>query len=101
MAKRRTRKPSPLSSPVRTRAGRRDMPQDVAVPDSARDPKTPAEVQVTMTPRAPIFDPTVGVAALGQRAAGLPTLPAAPAHRLVTVGDSLTHGFQSGAIFNT
>jgi len=77
------------------------MPQVVPIPDSARDPKTPAEVLVTMTPRAPIFDPTVGVAVLGQRAAGLPALPAAPAHRLVTVGDSLTHGFQSGAIFNT
>ncbi len=73
----------------------------VDVPDSARDPKTPEEVRVSLTPRAPVFDPAVGVPVLGRRASGLPAVPAAPVHRLVTVGDSLTHGFQSGAIFNT
>ncbi|GGU40633.1 hypothetical protein GCM10010274_30280 [Streptomyces lavendofoliae] len=30
-----------------------------------------------------------------------PVWRGSPQHRLVTIGDSLTHGFQSGAIFNT
>ncbi len=44
-------------------------------------------------PRVPQFDPTVGI----------PVVPPggdAP-HRLVVIGDSLSQGFQSGAIFNT
>lgn len=45
-------------------------------------------------PRAPSTDPTLGVP-LARETAGEPT------HRLVLIGDSLTHGFQSGAIFNT
>jgi hypothetical protein len=60
------------------------------------DSKTPQEVADALGrgARAPETDPAVGIAVQ------LP--PAAePAHRLVTIGDSLTHGFQSGAIFNT
>ena len=44
-------------------------------------------------PRVPQFDPTVGI----------PVVPPggdAP-NRLVVIGDSLSQGFQSGAIFNT
>ncbi|MGY1617385.1 hypothetical protein ACI797_11665 [Geodermatophilus sp. SYSU D00691] len=46
-------------------------------------------------PRVPQFDPTLGI--------GLPDSPRRghPAHRLVVLGDSLSHGFQSGAVFNT
>lgn len=57
---------------------------------------TPASVDVTMEARAPYADPTMGVA--------LPAPPpraGRPRHRLVAIGDSITHGFQSGAIFNT
>ncbi len=66
-----------------------------AVPDSKRDPNTPDEVRITDKPREPQRDPRVGVD-LGEL-----TWRGTPPHRLVTIGDSLTHGFQSGAIFNT
>jgi len=58
------------------------------------DPRTPNDVIVTLEPRQPVTDPTLGIA--------LPVPARDPlTHRLVTIGDSLTHGFQSGAIFNT
>jgi hypothetical protein len=69
------------------------------VPDSADDlvpEDTPEEVRtrVVQDPRVPVFDPTLGrpvsIEAMGK-----------PRHRLVAIGDSLTHGFQSGAVFNT
>jgi hypothetical protein len=72
-----------------------------ALDKSLLDPKTPKEVEITLEAREPMWDPKVGVPTLGPRGAGLPAPPAAPIHRLVTVGDSLTQGFQSGAIFNT
>src|ERR1700737_4923909 len=65
------------------------------VQNSNRDPATPAEVEVTMEPRIPIFDPTLGIV-VPRSPKQLQTI-----HRLVTVGDSLSHGFQSGAIYNT
>jgi hypothetical protein len=60
------------------------------------DPATPKEVKITAEAPEPFTDPTVGV----------PLDPvdpklATPPHRLVTIGDSLTHGFQSGAVYNT
>ncbi len=58
------------------------------------DPKTPDEVEVTDTPREPVEDPTLGIL-VDNEAEGRPR------NRLVTIGDSLTHGFQSGAIYNT
>jgi hypothetical protein len=51
-------------------------------------------VIVTDTPREPVTDPTLGI---GVQARGAGT----PRNRLVVVGDSLSHGFQSGAIFHT
>lgn len=60
----------------------------------ARQP-IPREVQIRDEPRRPESDPTLGIAV----AAAAPTRPAR--HRLVTVGDSLTHGFMSGAIHRT
>jgi hypothetical protein len=53
------------------------------------------DVELTADVRPPVTDPTLGI--------GLRSRPAAGpwAHRLVTVGDSLTHGFQHFAIFNT
>ena len=55
---------------------------------------TPATVDVRTEPRAPVEDPTLGVEV---------TVPknGTPEHRLVTIGDSLTQGFMSGAIFRT
>ena len=58
------------------------------------DPNTPDDVKVTDTPREPITDPSLGIE-VKVEAEGTPI------NRLVTIGDSLTHGFQSGAIFNT
>jgi hypothetical protein len=65
-----------------------------SVPEWMLDQKTPAEVQVTDKPRQPVRDPrlNIDVEAPAQ---------GTPRHRLVTVGDSLTHGFQSLAIHNT
>ena len=56
---------------------------------------TPKEVLEDREPRVPRFDPTLDVAV------ARPGDQREPAHRLVAVGDSLTHGFQSGAIHNT
>ncbi|MEU4289147.1 hypothetical protein AB0E63_13090 [Kribbella sp. NPDC026596] len=54
----------------------------------------PAEVEIHTTPREPVTDPTLGIA--------VPARGAKPAkHRLVTIGDSLTHGFMSAAVFRT
>lgn len=59
-----------------------------------RDPKTPASVEVKDSARAPVTDPTLGIPS--------PELAPAPARqRLVALGDSLTQGFQSGAVFHT
>jgi hypothetical protein len=59
------------------------------------DPNTPADVKITLEAREPEFRPDIGIALKGKPPAGKPK------HRLVTIGDSLTHGFQSGAIYNT
>ena len=45
-------------------------------------------------PRRPATDPALGIAVA-------PAAMDERAHRIVTVGDSLTHGFQSAAIYNT
>jgi hypothetical protein len=66
-----------------------------SVPDAKRDPDTPDDVLVTEEPREPEWDPRVGVDL------GRITWRGTPPHPLVAIGDSLTHGFQSGAIFNT
>jgi hypothetical protein len=58
------------------------------------DTKTPPEVHITAEAPPPIVDATLGITV--QRPAG-----GTPRHRLVAIGDSLTHGFQSGAIYNT
>ncbi len=47
--------------------------------------------------REPASDPTLEIAIPRDETEE----PSRPTHRLVTVGDSLTHGFQSGAIHNT
>jgi lysophospholipase L1-like esterase len=54
----------------------------------------PADVIIRTEARPPEVDPTLGVAVDPDRTG-------TPQHRLVTIGDSLTQGFQSGAIFNT
>jgi hypothetical protein len=61
----------------------------------SRDPKTPASVDVRGSARAPVTDPTLGIPSPPLR------LPAPVRQRLVTIGDSLTQGFQSGAVFHT
>ena len=54
----------------------------------------PPDVVITRTAREPVWNPTLGIEVPA-------AAPGTPRHRLVTIGDSLTHGFQSGAIFNT
>ncbi len=54
----------------------------------------PADIEIHSDPRKPETDPTLGIPV----AAGKPTKAK---HRLVTIGDSMTHGFMSGAIFRT
>jgi hypothetical protein len=65
------------------------------VRNSDRDPNTPPEVIIKMEPREPVSDPTLGVP--------VPKIEPAKVsdNRLVVVGDSVSHGFQSGAIYNT
>lgn len=69
------------------------MSGEIAVPDDA-----PQEVKdrAQEEPRTPQFDPRVGVPDID-----LPERTGTPAHRLVAIGDSLTHGFQSGSVFHT
>jgi len=73
-----------------------DVEEHGAVPITSDmlDPNTPDSVVVRDRARAPVTDPTLGIAV--QRLS-----PGTPRHRLVAIGDSLTHGFQSGAIYNT
>lgn len=69
--------------------------KDVIVTTEAMlDPGTPSDVVVTDQPRTPVTDPTMGLTVAQN-------WKSTPLHRLVTIGDSLTHGFQRGAIFNT
>lgn len=59
--------------------------------------KIPAEVTKYLNqngPRKPVFDCEAGVARPTPDSSQLK-------HRLVVIGDSLSHGFQSGAVFNT
>src|SRR3954469_10520018 len=55
---------------------------------------TPDDVHVSLEPREREWAPGGGVPGAGAEGP-------VPPHRLVAIGDSLTHGFQSGAIFNT
>jgi len=55
----------------------------------------PDDVEITGEPRQPVWDSAVGVPLPPSAHRGMPR------HRLVAIGDSLTHGFQSGAIYNT
>src|SRR5919202_2597313 len=70
------------------------------LPPESLDSHTPADVVVTDTLRPPIDDPTMGEL-LGPPSPDAPAVPASPDHPLVTVGDSLTHGLISGAVFHT
>jgi len=64
------------------------------VPLDLLDPKTPAEVDIHSKARQPVTDPTLGIPVQ-------PSVAKQAKHRLVVLGDSLSHGFQSNAIFNT
>lgn len=61
---------------------------------SMLDRQTPKEVDIRTEAPHPVDDPTLGIVVP-------PTPGGRPRNRLVTIGDSLTHGFQSGAIFAT
>lgn len=61
----------------------------------AAEEPVPDDVVITGAAREPIADPTLGIPV------SLPPIEVAPSHRLVSIGDSLTHGFQSLAIHKT
>ena len=65
------------------------------VTDDMRDPATPASVKILSEARKPQMDPTCGIPLK------VPVVSGMPKNRLVTIGDSLTQGFQSGAILHT
>jgi lysophospholipase L1-like esterase len=67
-----------------------DTADDLVPGDAPEDVKE----QALKGARVPEFDPTLGMKG---PAAGT----GKPPHRLVVIGDSLTHGFQSGAVYNT
>lgn len=62
--------------------------------DPPRPPGTPPEVVITWEARRPVTDPTLGIpVVVGGRQPCV--------NRLVTIGDSITQGFQSGAVYHT
>src|SRR5215471_2997606 len=71
-----------------------------SLPAEYLDPDTPPEVVVTDQIRPLITDSTLGVPR-GAAGPGFPSVPDPPRHPLVTVGDSLTHGMSSAAVFRT
>jgi len=95
-----TQRSNALISPyiVALSAARLDREMGVVVSDTVPEEKRaaglPDDVVVTTTPREPVADPTLGIPVQL-------TPVGEPAHRLVTIGDSLFHGFQSGAVFHT
>ncbi|AKG23613.1 hypothetical protein [Calothrix sp. 336/3] len=54
----------------------------------------PKDVQIRNDTRKPVMDPTLGIPVKIEKVG-------TPINRLVAIGDSLTHGFQSGAIYYT
>jgi hypothetical protein len=64
------------------------------MPQGEQRQSTPDDLEITHTAREPETRSDLGVPFKVET-------KGSPRHRLVTVGDSLTHGFQSGAIFNT
>lgn len=68
------------------------VPVESVVPDDA--PDEVKELARAGEPRVPTFDPTLGESVNR-------TWEGEPRHRIVLIGDSLSHGFQSGAVFNT
>jgi hypothetical protein len=69
------------------------------LPPEYLDANSPPDVIVTDVAPARITDPTLGIPLGTPRNA--PPVPEDPAHSLVTIGDSLTHGVSSGAVFHT
>jgi hypothetical protein len=67
----------------------------IPLPHDSRTPPPAGDPLVTSEAPPPRDDPTLGIEV------PLATPDPAPPHRLVAIGDSLTQGFQSGAIFNT
>ena len=62
--------------------------------DVAKREPIPADLEIHYKPRRPEFDPTLSIEVEVDRSGS-------PRNRLVTIGDSMTHGFMSGAIFRT
>jgi hypothetical protein len=72
-------------------------PQQAPPGEPPRPEGTPEDVIITWEARRPVSDPTLGEV-VGE---GLATVGGGSKHRLVAIGDSITHGFQSLAISKT
>jgi hypothetical protein len=70
------------------------------LPPEYLDSRTPSDVIVTDHAVPALLAADLGEP-LGEPVRDLPVVPAEPAHELVTVGDSLTHGMSSAAVFHT
>ncbi len=69
---------------------------DAGVTPEMRDPETPPDIVISAEAPPPFTDPTLGIAVPPRERS-----EALPRHRLVAIGDSLTHGFMSGAVHRT
>lgn len=76
-----------------------EITEDPNVTPEMRDFNNPSSVKIQSKARKPYSDPTLGVRP--ELSLEIKKRSGMPRHRLVTIGDSLTHGFQSGAIYNT
>src|SRR4051794_19515976 len=103
----RHRRPEVLTTPLRAgndgraataSAGAHSLPSTAMADatDEILPQDAPADVRrrAKAGPRVPEFDPRLGIDAD-------PSGKGQPPNRVVAIGDSLTHGFQSGAIYNT
>ena len=66
---------------------------NIQVPPDLLDRDTPDEVNIRLEAREPVTDPTLGIA--------VPAVSGQAKHRLVALGDSLSHGVKSNAIVDT
>lgn len=77
---------------------KKNCPALLDIPPEDLADKTPADVMITTEARKPQFDASLGIPIAIPDEWQNEKLTR---NRLVAIGDSLTHGFQSGAIFNT
>jgi hypothetical protein len=86
--------PNPQSKIQNPKFSSPQRPMPKAITAAMLDAKTPNDVEIRAETRAPETDPSLGIPVEVNR-------QGTPRHRLAAIGDSLTHGFQNGALSNT